>query len=108
MGQLSSASPEWNCHPGTPDTLDLRFRLHQLPYRRSYPRFLWPERSWLWGFSIAIPAVTLGVINIANSFSAAAFADTLINGAQAFVAGALMGWLGARFSRRRLQHGGSH
>jgi len=63
--------------------------------------FLWPERSWRWGLWIAIPAVTLGVINVANSQNAAAITDALIVGTQAAVAGALMGWLGSKFSPRR-------
>ena len=70
--------------------------------------FLWPERKLALGILDRDSCCDTGVINIANSFSAAAVADTLINGAQAFVAGALMGWLGARFSPRRLHHGGSH
>ncbi|PYS68908.1 MAG: hypothetical protein DMF69_18600 [Acidobacteria bacterium] len=66
--------------------------------------FLWPERSWRWGLWMAIPVVTLGVINFANSMSVGALQGTLIVTAQAFLAGALMGWLGSRFSPRRLPY----
>ena|SRR5215204_1696358 len=66
--------------------------------------FLWPERSWRWGLWIAIPAVTLGLINLADSLSIGAVTDALIVGAQAVAAGALMGWLGSRFSPRRLPY----
>jgi len=70
--------------------------------------FVWPERSWRWGLWIAIPAVTLGVINVANSQNVAAITETLIVAAQAVAAGAFMGWLGSKFSPRRLPHIGFH
>lgn len=64
--------------------------------------FFWPERSWRWGLWLAVPVVTLGIINLAVGQNVGAIVQMVSSGAQAVVAGALMGWLGFKFSPRRL------
>ena len=64
--------------------------------------FFWPERGWQWGLWIAIPLATLGLINLANSMSMAVITDTAMSVGQAVAAGAVPGWLGSRYSPRRL------
>ena len=63
--------------------------------------FVWPERSWQWGLWLAIPSVLLGIINIVETQRISDLILAATMGAQAVVAGALMGLLGSRFSPRR-------
>src|SRR5215510_10118833 len=64
--------------------------------------FIWPERSWRWGFWLAIPVVTLGLVSLADGFGIGTIINTVILAGQAVIAGAITGALGARFSPRRL------
>ncbi len=64
--------------------------------------FFWPERGWQWGLWLAIPSVIVGLISLIETHSIGDVTGTAIAGGQAVVAGSLMGWLGSKFSPRRL------
>jgi hypothetical protein len=64
--------------------------------------FFWPERGWQWGLWLAIPALVLGLSSIVQSQGIGALPDIIMLSGQAVIAGALTGWLGSKFSPRRL------
>jgi hypothetical protein len=64
--------------------------------------FLWPERSWQWGLWMAIPAFVLGLSTVVQNQGLGVLPAMLMLVAQAIIAGALTGWLGSKFSPRRL------
>ena len=64
--------------------------------------FLWPERSWQWGLWLAIPAFVLGLSTVVQNQGLGVLPAMLLLVAQAVIAGALTGWLGSKFSPRRL------
>jgi hypothetical protein len=64
--------------------------------------FLWPERGWQWGVWLAIPALVLGLSTIVQTQGFGVIPTVIELTAQAIIAGALTGWLGSKFSPRRL------
>ena len=64
--------------------------------------FFWPERSWRWGLWLAIPAFVLGLSTIMQNQSLVVIPAVAQLVAQALIAGAVPGWLGSRYSPRRL------
>lgn len=64
--------------------------------------FFWPERGWQWGLWLAIPALTLSLANMAIISGLGDIAGTMITIGYPLIAGALMGWLGSKYSPRRL------
>lgn len=68
--------------------------------------FFWPERGWQWGLWLAIPAFTMGLINVVVGRGLGDIPESAIIVAEALIAGVVTGWLGARYSPRRLPFGG--
>ena len=64
--------------------------------------FFWPERSWRWGLWLAIPALVLGLSTIMQNQSLGVIPTITQLVAEALIAGAVPGWLGSRYSPRRL------
>ena len=64
--------------------------------------FLWPERGWQWGLWLAIPSLVMGLTTIVQNQALETVPIVLSVIAQAFIAGAVTGWLGSKISPRRL------
>jgi hypothetical protein len=64
--------------------------------------FLWPERSWRWGLWLTVPVITFGLVGFAENLEIGQFINIATGAAQALIAGALTGIIGARYSPRRL------
>ncbi len=68
--------------------------------------FLWPERGWRGGLWLAVPGLILGITNVAVGPDLSELSDAAIVVVEAVIAGGVTGWLGSRYSPRRLHFGG--